>query len=276
MTDKNLLEDDIIDLTDLLEEGGQPEKNTPAAQKKAVNEPDSFDLGKEIAMDLDVSIEEIEQEPLSLSDEPVTGLEKQPGAKAKELDLPGEPLRDLESEIDLAIQDKLHEAPLTKKEEEVLLGEITLEESIPAAEEPQAPALGEMETVQVSEIRVKSLEEHAGAVEEAAPVIEETLRPMDALVPPAPEIGEPEEQPMAQPAVAEEALQAVHPVAVSTEAIVEAVVAEFRRDMPEMLEGIVRPVVKELLQEVVTSTRQALPGIVEKVIREEIERLKKL
>jgi len=34
--------------------------------------------------------------------------------------------------------------------------------------------------------------------------------------------------------------------------------------------------VQELLQEIISSTREALPGIVEKVIREEIERLKKL
>ncbi len=276
MTEKNLLEDDIIDLTDLLEEGSPPAKTRSSAQKKAVNEPDSFDLGKEIAMDLDVSIEEIEQEPLSLSDEPVTGLGKQPGSKVKELDLTEAPLRDLESEIDLAIQDKLHEAPLTKNEEEVLLGDAPLEEPIPAAETPPAPVSGEMETIEVSEIRVKSLDEPAQAVEEPAPVLEESVQPMEAAAPPALELEEHEKQPMEPPAVAAEAPQPVQGVAVPTEAIVEAVLAEFRRDMPEMLEGIVRPVVKELLQEVVTSTRQALPGIVEKVIREEIERLKKL
>ncbi len=137
------------------------------------------------------------------------------------------------------------------------------------AEEPQPPASGEMETIKVSEIRVKSLEE-------PAPVLDEPVQPMAAAVPTAPEVGEHEEPPMAQPAVAAATVQAVQPVVVPTEAVVEAVVAEFRRDMPEMLEGIVRPVVQELLQEVVTSTRQALPGIVEKVIREEIERLKKL
>ena len=64
--------------------------------------------------------------------------------------------------------------------------------------------------------------------------------------------------------------------AVPTEVIVDAVVSEFRKDMPAMMEGIVRPVVQELLQEITASTREALPGIVEKVIREEIERLKKL
>jgi cell pole-organizing protein PopZ len=63
---------------------------------------------------------------------------------------------------------------------------------------------------------------------------------------------------------------------VTTEAIVDAVVSEFRKDLPILLEGIVRPVVQELLQEIVASTRQEIPGIVEKVIREEIERLKKL
>jgi cell pole-organizing protein PopZ len=46
--------------------------------------------------------------------------------------------------------------------------------------------------------------------------------------------------------------------------------------MPALLEGIIRPLVKELLQDIIASTRDALPPIVEKVIREEIEKLKKL
>jgi hypothetical protein len=66
------------------------------------------------------------------------------------------------------------------------------------------------------------------------------------------------------------------PLDMPTEAILEAVITEFRKEMPALLEGIVRPVMKELLQEIISSTREVIPGIVEKVVHEEIEKLKKL
>ncbi|MFY9397476.1 MAG: hypothetical protein WAR22_03845, partial [Desulfomonilia bacterium] len=70
MNDKILDDDDIIDLTDLLEEGDAK----PAKEKKAegspmrnlASEPDSFDLGKEISMEYDVSVEEIESDGATL------------------------------------------------------------------------------------------------------------------------------------------------------------------------------------------------------------------
>ena len=63
MEDKIFDDEDIIDLTDLLEEGQPPgEREEPGDQKNAavsMNEPDSFDLGKEISMEYDVSVDEI-------------------------------------------------------------------------------------------------------------------------------------------------------------------------------------------------------------------------
>ncbi|MGC9324490.1 MAG: hypothetical protein ACP5G0_07040 [Desulfomonilia bacterium] len=62
--DKMLGDDDIIDLTDLLEEGKAPEEPVKEQQHfpRKVTEPDSFDLGKEISMDYDVSVDELEQD----------------------------------------------------------------------------------------------------------------------------------------------------------------------------------------------------------------------
>lgn len=237
MTDKNLLEDDIIDLTDLLEEGHPPEKpphETP--RKKIVTEPDSFDLGKEISMDFDVSIEEIEHESPALAE----AMPLEPERKEQDLstvteeikDIAKETLGDIGAEIDMAMQDKLEEVTLTKNEEEVLLQEGPVEEIL---SDPEKGSLA--------------------AVDESRPA----------------EVG-PEPEPLPAGVQQQYGVSST----VTTEAIVDAVVSEFRKDLPILLEGIVRPVVQELLQEIVASTRQEIPGIVEKVIREEIERLKKL
>ena len=226
MTDKNLLEDDIIDLTDLLEEGSPPLKTeVEIPRRKAKHEPDSFDLGKEISMDFDVSIEEIEHENPALTEEKPLDLVSEAREHPEAREATKESLGDIGAEIDLAMQDRFEEVTITKNEEAVLLQEGPEEE--PAAVPEEEPPVTAQERAEV----------------------------------PA---GEP--VPQQTPACA----------AVPTEVIVDAVVSEFRKDMPAMMEGIVRPVVQELLQEITASTREALPGIVEKVIREEIERLKKL
>jgi hypothetical protein len=238
MTDKNLLEDDIIDLTDLLEEGHPPEKpahETP--RKKVVTEPDSFDLGKEISMDFDVSIEEIEHESPALAE----AMPLEPERKEQDLspvteeikDIAKETLGDIGAEIDMAMQDKLEEVTLTKNEEEVLLQEGPVEEIL---SDPEKGSLAAVDESRPSEVAFEPEPLPAGAAQQ----------------------------------------QYAASSTVTTEAIVDAVVSEFRKDLPTLLEGIVRPVVQELLQEIVASTRQEIPGIVEKVIREEIERLKKL
>jgi hypothetical protein len=253
MDDKIVLEDDIIDLTDLLEEGSPPKKPQQAdTRKKAVNEPDSFDLGKEISMDYDVSIEEIENDSTLLANDAPLDFDKKPAGQPKSVDalddLLKEPLGSIESEIDLAMKDKFEEVSLTAKEEEVLLSEAPVEE-IPEIKKEEAAVLSE---------------------EFQAP-LEEPVRLQEVSIPAStqPPIEEP-------PSVQVEMPKVGIPVDMPTEAILDAVITEFRKEMPALLEGIVRPVVKELLQEIISSTREVIPGIVEKVIREEIEKLKKL
>jgi hypothetical protein len=250
MADRNLLEDEIIDLTDLLEEG-KPINKEPiaAAMKKAVTEPDSFDLGRELATDLDVSIEEIEHEAVTLTpgpeksslEERLVEFDRADAARPKD----EEALGSISSEIDLVIRDTLKEATLTKSEEELLLME-TPEES---------PPLKPEETM---EIPGGSVTVDAGArtpgPEPAAPCSAEGPAPVRDEVPRAAAPGSP----------------------VTAGEVVDAVMGEFRKDMPALLDGIVRPLVQELVREIAASTREVLPGIVEKVIREEIEKLKKL
>ncbi len=57
---------------------------------------------------------------------------------------------------------------------------------------------------------------------------------------------------------------------------IEAAIEYLKKDIPDMVESIVRPVVSELVNEIASSVKRDLPGIIEKVIREEIEKLKKI
>ena len=57
---------------------------------------------------------------------------------------------------------------------------------------------------------------------------------------------------------------------------IEAAKESLKKDIPEMMESIARPVISELLGEIVSSVKKDLPGIIEKIIREEIEKLKKI
>jgi hypothetical protein len=70
--------------------------------------------------------------------------------------------------------------------------------------------------------------------------------------------------------------EGIAPKEETMEAILQEASASLREDIPAMIEGIIKPVMGELVREVIKATRDILPGIVEKVIREEIEKLKKL
>lgn len=61
-----------------------------------------------------------------------------------------------------------------------------------------------------------------------------------------------------------------------SESSIEAAKESLMKDIPEMVESIARPVISELMGEIVSSVKRDLPGIIEKVIREEIEKLKKI
>lgn len=243
MEDKTLIEDDIIDLTDLLEEGKAPSKAQKATpRRKMVNEPDSFDLGKEISMEYDVSVEEIEHDAdshaMDKSSSMVEDTRVQTKVKDEVPDLSKESsLGNIEAEIDMAIQgkDKYEEVSLTSNEQDMLLKEEPTEESQRLTEKKPTP-------------------------------IEPEPRPSEAEGPEAPKVFRSTEVSIASPVNA----------GIPTEVITEALISEIKKDMPALLEGIIRPMVKELLQEITSATRDAIPSIVEKVIREEIEKLKKL
>jgi hypothetical protein len=55
-----------------------------------------------------------------------------------------------------------------------------------------------------------------------------------------------------------------------------AVAETFKSQLPEMAEAIIRPLINELMNEVIAIIKNDLPGIVEKVLREEIDKLKKI
>ena len=58
--------------------------------------------------------------------------------------------------------------------------------------------------------------------------------------------------------------------------VIEAAKESLKKDIPELVESITRPVISELINEIVSSVKKDLPGIIEKIIREEIEKLKKI
>jgi len=355
MPDRDLLDEEIIDLTDLLEEGtpsGKPPEE--AARKRPVTEPDSFDLGKELATDLDIPIEEIDQDTAGILAEdgratkagPDMGIpleetpatlqmrpEREPALStetelalkeaAEELGLAGEeelglkPVSDVETllgeppaqgrahgepkpalstEIDLALKEAAEELGLAG-EEELGLKPVSDVETLLGEPPAQGRAHGEPKPSLSTEIDLalrETLEEVPLTEKEQEVLLSETpeegaeVTPAKALgglaepTPPSdreavPGPGEAEAGPV-PPALAgadrREPCLAEGGVPVGD--VMGAVVEDFRKDMPALLESIVRPLVQELVQEIVASTREVLPGLVEKVIREEIEKLKKL
>jgi len=211
MNDTIMKEDDeeIIDLTDLLEEGEIPLEDggelPPEEDKTDVSsiaqEPETFDLGKEITMEDDVSVEEIE----SVNN-------------------------DFDIEVSLSTGE---EAALTE-------------------EGPKEEAESKVDAGSEEEIKEEEV-----FSEDTAQVPEDVI---------------PEGEPAVQSEV--ETDEGMEPEIVGAEP--EVNIDDIKKDIPVMLEGIVRPIMGELIRELITATREMLPGIVEKVIREEIEKLKKV
>ena len=52
--------------------------------------------------------------------------------------------------------------------------------------------------------------------------------------------------------------------------------AALQAQAPAIIEAIVKPLMAELVKDMIAATREQLPGIVEKIVREEIEKLRKL
>jgi len=270
MEDK-ILDDDIIDLTDLLEEGQPPgdkeESGDQGDAAASMNEPDSFDLGKEISMEYDVSVEEIESGGESLDidaalssneeealtqnktgDEDIITLEdtgerlgadlaEDSSAFAEETDLSSNEQHVLSPDVPDEAQS------LSKKE---FAGEVEFDAPEPGPAAAQTPA-DETDVFELEAPTVVADEASAEGLIEESPGIsgleEESASPDEEIIP-----------------------------QVSTGEVLE----EIRQEIPGMIEGVVRPFIAELVKEIIAGTRDQLPGIVEKVIREEIDKLKKL
>ena len=262
MEDK-ILDDDIIDLTDLLEEGQPPGERKESGETgdaaAGINEPDSFDLGKEISMEYDVSVEEIEggsenldiDAALSSNEEEALAADKIGDEDTIVLEDAGESL-----EIDLA-EDSSAPAPepdLSSVEEQVLSQE-TSDTPQPVAEQDFS-----------GEVEMDALES-----EPAAPEQEEATFDMGEVL-----TEEAAEEVAVVESTEEVSAEAAPEEDVVPQANTDDVIAEIRQEIPNMIEGIVRPFMTELVHEIIAASREQLPGIVEKIIREEIDKLKKL
>lgn len=270
MEDKIFDDDDIIDLTDLLEEG-EPSKKDKAMYEDAtdlkahVNEPDSFDLGKEISMEYEVSVEEIDH-----------------GGEGLDMD------------VSLSSNEKVVLAGERDGEEAMPEPGFVFDDDLPPASGPADLAAEEDDTLPEEtqdDTYVISEEEERGELDLGGPEASETVFEEDKPLEPSLEVEEfsglegeletparqeeaPEIDPYedeAEAAAEKEPARDMIPPRVSEESL-----AGLRREMPVMLESIVRPLMAELVREMISATREQLPGIVEKVIREEIEKLKKL
>lgn len=210
MNDTIMKEDEeIIDLTDLLEEGEIPVEDggdlPPEEDKTDVSsiaqEPETFDLGKEITMEDDVSVEEIE----SVNN-------------------------DFDIEVSLSTGEEAaltEEGPKEEAEAKVNAG---------SEEEIKEEEVFSEDTAQVPE----------DVIPEGEPAVQSEVKTDEGM---------------------ETGIVGAEP---------EINLDDIKKDIPVMLEGIVRPIMGELIRELITATREMLPGIVEKVIREEIEKLKKV
>lgn len=264
MKDKILDDDDIIDLTDLLEEGdpkqGKEKKDTGAPVRPPAREPDSFDLGKEISMEYDVSVEEIEHGPEKLDiDASLSSNEEVALSTGKEdsgeIVLSEEPAGEVEFDFG--------DAGTTGREKaEESLHDFRTEKVEAASGEQASDAAFDFDAG--DEIRLERgagndpALEHAGEFEPAPHSLEEQ---------------EPVHHMAGQGISGEIDREAAGPAGghLAADALDEA-----KKEIPAMLEGIVRPIITEIARELVAATREQLPGIVEKIIREEIEKLKKL
>ncbi|MRR14194.1 hypothetical protein EG833_01930 [archaeon] len=273
MVDKLLDEDDIIDLTDLLEEGdskkkGKGKKDGGAPLNTLSNEPDSFDLGKEISMEYDVSVEEIDHTgesldiDVSLSSSEEVAL-KQDGKGEGDEEVPGA-LEAAEAELILEPEEKSvpDGAELTRDEQDVLSLEVKEEELLPEIREQEEPAAAVEEGVVSAE--------EAGISSPVAPLKGKSGK-KKATAPEPLELMEEEE--ITAP---EEPLSTTGDTGELQARITEDALLQLKQDLPGILEGVVRPLMTELIREIISTTRDQLPGIVEKVIREEIDKLKKL
>jgi len=353
MVDKNL-DDDIIDLTDLLEEGQPPEKEgmeePPIPDDSATSGgADTFDLGKEISLEDDVSIDDIEQEADFIDlDDSVPSIEEPELGQDDAYTLSEEEFQDVDKEMDFSSdteygdEDRASKAEAIfeeQRQEEVVLETagrdfVDLDDSVPSIEEPElsqddaytlsqeefrdadkeidfspdadecdeedraskAEAIFEeqrqeeivLETAE-GDLEIESQFSHTDqeiVMDEKQEEVQDFLEPtsMSAQVEEEQAPVEPvsEEPPYVEPDAGDAQQPLFDFAAVEPEkegvkgAVGEESIRQLKEDMPRIIEDILRPMISELIKEIITASRDQIPVIVEKVIREEIEKLKKL
>jgi len=308
-------DDEIIDLTDLMEEGEPAKKQRKAeaaeSEKAGVREPESFDLGKEISLEDELSLDTVSMPAVERETAPELPAEKAAVEESAQKRPSQEPLSESDSFEALA---KEPDQPTETLPDFSAPDEFTLEAPEPkegraATTKPRTPPSVSpvFDAFFKETIEEVKLETEAGASEplpaRGKKVLEEllergeTLEPMEAQAPIKAAAAFTSEAPAEEPPVAEEAMaEPVIPVAPlapgappvmppqevsfdlrqEMEAKVQAAAEQLKADAPSLLEGIVRPVMDDLIRQITQTTRDILPGIVEKIIREEIEKLKKL
>lgn len=267
MEDKILDDDDIIDLTDLLEEGQPPQdkkiSDVGGGSPANANEPDSFDLGKEISMEYDVSVEEIEHGDENLDiDVSLSSNEEEALTHEKAQEDDAIQLEDTGESLESALDDdaSLEGIDLTVDEQEI----VTLddkEDTFSVSEQDLEAGSGTSELDMPVQEEVSAQDSSSAGQEEGMFDMGEALTDEpDRIV--AEDKGE--------------ELQAEAETQELPRMNSDEVIRELSKEIPNILEGVVRPLMAELVKEIITVSREQLPGIVEKVIREEIGKLKKL
>ena len=304
MAEKFKDEDEIIDLTDLMEEGDLAKKQRkaepPFPEKPRVREPESFDLGKEISREDEISLEGLEADTKPAALQEVVLPEEKPAEAVETVDVDHVTAKSETTKPDIGadFESVLKESISSSEAQGPALEEIPVSQEKAIVEEPSAQKeTMTMDAVQPAEkvsadfdtffketVQEAKVEDKIPPVEEIAPLEEkveierepswEEEKLQEAKIEAGKETkaaGVPEL--IVWPPAHEEGIA---PKEETIEAILQEASARLRDDIPAMIEGIIKPVMGELVREVIKATRDILPGIVEKVIREEIEKLKKL
>jgi len=307
-------DDEIIDLTDLMEEGEPAKKQRraeePQPERAGVREPESFDLGKEISLDDELALVTAEPEKTVEPElPPATAAAEEPAPKRPPLEPLGsdedlealvkEPTQPTEPPSDFAASKE----PIV---EELAAGKQRSETAKPLTPPSVSPVFDAFFKETIEEVKIEA-EEGTFETRPARRKLEvvetpETLETFEPEAVSAPvkaaeaetskasavawelETGEAAAEPVipVAPPVSE-APPATPPLEEVRTALrqemedkVHAAAEQLRADVPSLLENIVRPVMDDLVREITQTTRDILPGIVEKIIREEIEKLKKI
>jgi hypothetical protein len=298
MAEKFKDEDEIIDLTDLMEEGDLAKKQRkaepPFPEKPRVREPESFDLGKEISREDEISLEGLEADTKPAALQEVVIPEEKPAEAVETVDVgfvtakPETTKPDIGADFESALKESISSSEsqgpaleeIPASQEKAIVEELSAqkEAKVMDAVQPAEKVSADFDTFFKETVQEAKVEDKITPVEEKVEIDREPSWEEEKLQEAKIEAGKETKAAGAPelivwPPVHEEGIA---PKEETMEAILQEASASLREDIPAMIEGIIKPVMGELVREVIKATRDILPGIVEKVIREEIEKLKKL